>query len=280
MTHTTNDAPVTVEPTKPGFYWCRDKYDEKAEWLIGRVSWEDRRLRVAVTYAGIYFGELYEYEWGEEIPHRLAALASAPAEPFPLSDKERAALQQIMQEQELSATAVWRQALRSYQMDHERRKSGETVTWSGDAERAREFAGPLASAPAGDGVEDRDALAERLCAARFPTTVARHPDYYRSQLTEESRERWRVVADAALDRPRAAVGERGAAREILRLAKIFNDGCGHTQNMSGRGDLTEAARLSGVNIYTGDPADCEECSVDFVGRVVAALQTPPAKVEE
>jgi len=64
-----------------------------------------------------------------------------------LTDDEQAAIERLMTEQELSRPQIFRCALRSYQADHERRKAGETVTWSGDAQRARDFAGPLATPP-------------------------------------------------------------------------------------------------------------------------------------
>lgn len=60
-----------------------------------------------------------------------------------LTDLEQEALERLMAEQELSAQRVMIQALRQYQSDHERRKAGEMVTWSGDAQRARDFAGDL-----------------------------------------------------------------------------------------------------------------------------------------
>jgi len=58
--------------------------------------------------------------------------------------EEVEAIDRMSSDLELSATAVMRQALRLYQVDHQRRKAGETVVWSGDAKRAREFAGDLA----------------------------------------------------------------------------------------------------------------------------------------
>lgn len=122
-----------------------------------------------------------------------------------------------------------------------------------------------ASAPAGDGVEDRDALAERLCAARFPTTVARHPDYYRVQLTEESRERWRVVADAALARPRAAVGER-EAWELPDLRDLHRDIERVRDHDLGNDRMRDLLRGAMDMLKAAD--------VEY-----AALQSPPAKVE-
>jgi len=72
---------------------------------------------------------------------------------FTPDDREKAAILSLCADQELSPTAVMRQALRLYQHDHCRRKDGETVTWSGDYQRARDFAGPLATTPGGDLLE-------------------------------------------------------------------------------------------------------------------------------
>lgn len=58
-----------------------------------------------------------------------------------LSDKESAALRALAAEQGMSETAVMRQALRHYQLVHERMKAGETFSFSGDAGRAAEFIG-------------------------------------------------------------------------------------------------------------------------------------------
>jgi hypothetical protein len=66
---------------------------------------------------------------------------------FTPDTREAKVVAQLSEEQELSPQAVMRQALRLYQSDFLRRKAGETVTWSGDAQRARDFAGPLASLP-------------------------------------------------------------------------------------------------------------------------------------
>lgn len=57
-----------------------------------------------------------------------------------LSAVEMAALEQLCAEQDLSKTAVMRQALRMYQLIHERLKAGEKISFSGDEKRAIEFA--------------------------------------------------------------------------------------------------------------------------------------------
>lgn len=60
------------------------------------------------------------------------------------SDEEQSAIERLEEELDLSNTQVLRCALRHYQSTHERLKAGETVSWSGDAQRAADFAGPLA----------------------------------------------------------------------------------------------------------------------------------------
>lgn len=69
---------------------------------------------------------------------------------FVPDEREKSAIIDLCADQDLSPKAVMRQAIRQYQSDHLRRKNGETVTWSGDEQRARDFAGPLATQP-GDG---------------------------------------------------------------------------------------------------------------------------------
>ena len=59
-----------------------------------------------------------------------------------LNDKETAALAELAKEKDMSEAAVMRQSLRLYQLVHERMKAGETFSFSGDAARAAEFAGP------------------------------------------------------------------------------------------------------------------------------------------
>jgi hypothetical protein len=58
--------------------------------------------------------------------------------------KEAAVIEQLSQEMDLTPAAVIRQALGHYQLLCQRIKAGETHSFSGDAQRARDFAGPLA----------------------------------------------------------------------------------------------------------------------------------------
>lgn len=59
-----------------------------------------------------------------------------------LSAVEMQVLDRLSAEHDMSKTAVIRQALRFYQLVHERAKAGETVHFSGDIARAVEFVGP------------------------------------------------------------------------------------------------------------------------------------------
>lgn len=59
-----------------------------------------------------------------------------------LTDREMQVLRELSTAQDLSKTAVIRQALRLYQLIHERLKSGETMSFSGDKERIALFIGP------------------------------------------------------------------------------------------------------------------------------------------
>lgn len=61
----------------------------------------------------------------------------------PLNEKEAAALTALAAEKDMSRPRVMIQALRFYQLVHERQKAGETFSFSGDAQRAREFAGDI-----------------------------------------------------------------------------------------------------------------------------------------
>jgi NAD(P)H-hydrate repair Nnr-like enzyme with NAD(P)H-hydrate epimerase domain len=59
-----------------------------------------------------------------------------------LSEREMAVLSQLAAEFDMSKTAVMRQALRLYQLVHERIKAGETMSFIGDKERIALFIGP------------------------------------------------------------------------------------------------------------------------------------------
>lgn len=80
-----------------------------------------------------------------------------------LSQKEWAAVAQIGADQELSTRAVLRQAVRLYQLHHDRLKAGETFSWSGDEQRAKDFAGPLYAHP----VDPAGGEALREVAAKY-----------------------------------------------------------------------------------------------------------------
>ena len=91
-----------------------------------------------------------------------------------LTQREQDALERLMAEQDLSAPRVMVCALREYQMGHERRKAGETVKWSGDDQRAREFAA-LATTPAPREMEADLAEAVKALREMLDRHDAGHP---------------------------------------------------------------------------------------------------------
>ena len=62
---------------------------------------------------------------------------------FEISNEEALVLERLKADQELSTEALYRQALRLYQLYHYRLKTGETCTWSGDEQRMRDFVGSV-----------------------------------------------------------------------------------------------------------------------------------------
>lgn len=64
-----------------------------------------------------------------------------------IRDEEMAAIEAMCLEHEMSKTALIKQALRVYQLISARQKAGETMTFSGDRERAILFIGPGFSFP-------------------------------------------------------------------------------------------------------------------------------------
>lgn len=60
-----------------------------------------------------------------------------------LPSREMRALERLCAEQDMNKTAVMRAALRLYQLIHIRLKSGETMSFSGDAARTVEFIGHI-----------------------------------------------------------------------------------------------------------------------------------------
>lgn len=64
-------------------------------------------------------------------------MSEKPTMTFNLSPREMAVVEQLCREQDLSKTMVMRQALRLYQLIHERMKAGETFSFSGDVTRQR-----------------------------------------------------------------------------------------------------------------------------------------------
>ena len=96
------------------------------------------------------------------------------------SEQELAAIRELGAEKDLSDMQVLRCALRHYQRTEHLLKAGETCTWSGDAQRAADFAGPLATLS--NPVELQDAI-ERVallpcpfCGQSGPTKLGYLPD--------------------------------------------------------------------------------------------------------
>lgn len=63
---------------------------------------------------------------------------------FEFTPQEEAVIRELSEQLQLSPNAVMRQALRHYQLLQHRLRAGETFQFSGDANRAMEFAGILA----------------------------------------------------------------------------------------------------------------------------------------
>lgn len=101
------------------------------DWANGRVA--KRVTEIGHRGDGWFNAILIEFEPGGKYPS--------------FSQKEWAAVAQIGADQELSTRAVLRQAVRLYQLHHDRLKAGETFSWSGDEQRAKDFAGPLYAHP-------------------------------------------------------------------------------------------------------------------------------------
>jgi hypothetical protein len=59
-----------------------------------------------------------------------------------MPEREMAVLEELSREQDMSKTAVMRQALALYQLVKARIEAGETMTFSGDKERIALFIGP------------------------------------------------------------------------------------------------------------------------------------------
>lgn len=67
--------------------------------------------------------------------------AKKPTMTLNLTPLEMAVLDDLAAEGNVSKTVVMRQALRLYQLVHERLKAGEKLSFSGDQQRAVEFIG-------------------------------------------------------------------------------------------------------------------------------------------
>jgi hypothetical protein len=83
----------------------------------------------------------------QEIERLKAENASVPQ----WTPQEQVAIDDMARQKGLSIAALYKQAMRLYHLHDARLAAGETVHWSGDAQRAGDFAGPLL-ADADDGI--------------------------------------------------------------------------------------------------------------------------------
>jgi hypothetical protein len=176
---TPDDAPHWLKGWTPEFY--AKQHNEQIGQMVREVSiaggaggtavdW----VRLAKDYlrtiadnsppqGGLHHSLRIVTEQLSKVATRLEALQAQPVGEekltmaIRLTDDEQAAIERLMAEQELSRPQIFRCALREYQMGQERRKAGETVSWSGDGQRLRDFAGPaLTASPP---VVEREAIA-------------------------------------------------------------------------------------------------------------------------
>lgn len=88
------------------------------------------------------------------------------------SEKERKALESLIESQQLSVRSIIRQALALYQQHCERIHAGETMTYSGDAQRSKEFAGTTDehtyNGPAREGIEAQRGLNDIFPGDPYP----------------------------------------------------------------------------------------------------------------
>lgn len=90
-----------------------------------------------------------------------------------LSTREMEAVERLSFQQELSKTAVIRQALRLYDLVNARIRAGETMSFSGDKERIAMFIGPGWDAEAR---QHDPAVQAQAFAALSPTNPQEHDD--------------------------------------------------------------------------------------------------------
>lgn len=168
--------------------------------------------------------------------------ARAAAEELPLwNNRERPMVDALMKERGLSEHALIRQAIRYYASVVDKVNAGETCTWSGDAQRARDFAGAdLIRTEEPRFTAWHNALADEHRAVSDPErcrrqgwtghALAAHTHSAPPALTEEERttvkaasetaeyDRWFVdVAHMAM--PESKISQD--ARQLSRLLAIF-----------------------------------------------------------
>jgi hypothetical protein len=99
--------------------------------------------------------------------------------------EEREAIKNLALEHRVSEMVVVRQALRFYQFHNERLKAGETCTYSGDVQRAREFAGSVLPPEPSHSATIRDAMQDLLCEPKgsVPKSASKFYDTRRGRFS-------------------------------------------------------------------------------------------------
>lgn len=140
---------------------------------------------------------------------------AAPDLSMEWTSEEVAAIAELAKQQDVSPKVIIRQAVRLYQLHNKRLADGETASYSGDAQRARDFAGPLAATPAPDvgTVEVRGTIGERtvlpgeIIASDVLDEVAARLLAISTRSSYEEGDISELHADAALSRLQKARGK-------------------------------------------------------------------------
>lgn len=111
-------------------------------------DWEAEAGQASQIEQDPHAGELVLRGKIRDVLDRLPAPATSPPPAAgEWSDKEQEAILKLATAQGLTEHQLLRQALRLYDHDWHRRQAGETCRWSGDAQRAREFAAAISCEP-------------------------------------------------------------------------------------------------------------------------------------
>lgn len=178
------------------------------------------------------------------------------------SDRETAVVEQLAAAQDLSKAAVLRQALRLYQLVHERLKAGETMSFSGDKERIAQFIGTDVYPAVADRDPDHGKIGSgHICkhGVRWP-----HP--------------CEPCDDAVWEHQKGEDSLKEADRltDWVRRAMRFIDLC--DADAGGYDELHEDAEqltVEGYSRFGLDPDDPGTCIAALEYRNLAALSPPP-----